>query len=145
MGRNTSVIYNWVCSTKILITNKKTEVAKVLAKKSYSLKMKQALASAIKKSMQEPKGLAPYLSKEYIKKISSIIISYDIESSNLIIEVVSTQRLRKTEVLHIEHYLQGQLSDGWGEGFEQIPFYETKTMDYQMFTLYETLKFRCVQ
>lgn len=142
MGRNISFVYKWLCSTKIIITNKETEVAKVLSKKSYSKKMKTALADAIKKSMVEPNGLASYLSKGYRKKVSSIIISYDIESNNLIIEVVSTQSLNKSDIKYIEDYIRGQLSDGWGEGFEQIPFYETKRMEYQMFSQYETLRIR---
>jgi hypothetical protein len=43
---------------------------------------------------------------------------------------------------YVEDFISGQLSDGWGEGFEQIPFHETKTMNYQMFSLWKTLKLR---
>jgi len=139
MRKHTSFVYKWVCSTKIVMINKKTDVERVLNKKAYSQKMKQILADAITRSLEEPKGLALYLPKESKNKIESIIISYDADSSNLVINVLSTQRLRKTETLNIEEFIKGQLSDGWGEGFEQIPFYETKTMDYQMFSLYKTL------
>ena len=132
--------YNWLCSTKVLITNRDNDVTKTLPKTSYSQKMSNALSDALTKSIDYPKGLAMFVSKKYKRLISSIMLSYDMESTNLKIEVISTHPLSKTDIVYIEDFIKGQLGDGWGEGFEQTPFYQTKTMDYQMYCLYDTLR-----
>lgn len=132
--------YVWSCSIRILVTNKTTDVTRTLAKTSYSKKMIQALHDALRQSFTKNNGLASYVSRKYNKKISSITCTFNAKEKQLQINVITNAILSVTDKKYVENFISGQLSDGWGEGFEQVPFYETEKMDYQMFSLWETLK-----
>jgi hypothetical protein len=138
----TTFVYVWSCSARILLTNKSTDETKNLSKAAYSKKMMRHLQEALKKSFSRRDGLAHYMPKEYQKIITSVLCTFDEEKKVLKINVSTTSPLSTTDIQHTEKFISGQLSDGWGEGFEQIPFYETKTMDYQMFSLWKTLKYK---
>jgi hypothetical protein len=135
-------VYTWSCSIRIIVTNKQTDETRTLSKASFSKKMTRQLQEALKKSCPQRDGLAHYVSKEYQKIISSILCTFDEVKKVLNIIVSTRSSLSMSAMKYIEHFISGQLSDGWGEGFEQIPFYETKTMDYQMFSLWKTLKYK---
>ncbi len=102
--------------------------------------MIKSLQEGLKESFVRKDGLVYYMSSRYSKIISSIICTFDEVKKILNINVLTTAPLSKSDMKYLEEFISGQLSDGWGEGFEQIPFYETKTMDYQMFSLWKTLK-----
>ena len=133
-------LYVWSCSVQILVTNKSTDVTRTLPKKSYSKKMMKKLEEGLKESFVRNDG--HYVSSRYSKIISSIICSFDEVRKELKINVLTTAPLSKSDMKYVEDFISGQLSDGWGEGFEQIPFYMTKTMNYQMFLLWKTLKLK---
>lgn len=136
----TKHVYLWSCSVKVVVTNKNTDESRTLSKASYSKKMTRQLQEALQKSFTSRNGLASFVSKEYQKRITSIICTFDESEKELRIDVSTNTVLSAKDIKYVEKFLSGQLSDGWGEGFEQIPFYETKTMDYQMFSLSNTLK-----
>ncbi len=138
----TSFSYVWSCSVQIHVTNKKTDVSKTLPKTSYSTKMITKLQEGLKESFPRNDGLAYYVSNKYNKIVSSIIFTFDEVRKELKINVLTTVPLSKSDMKYVEDFISGQLSDGWGEGFEQIPFHETKTMNYQMFCLWKTLNLK---
>lgn len=98
------------------------------------------LQDSLKESFVRHDGLDSYVSRKYNKIISSILCSFDEVRKELKINVLTTASLSKSDLKYVEDFISGQLSDGWGEGFEQIPFHQTKTMYYQMFSLWKTLK-----
>ena len=69
------------------------------------------------------KGLAEYLPEEMANKIPSITIDiHDYLDKEAVLEtvcVVSTN-LNEYEIETLKEWIEGQLSDGFGEGFEQI-------------------------
>lgn len=136
----TTFVYTWTCSIRIIVANKQTDETRTLSKTSFSKKMIRQLQEALKKSFTQRDGLARYVSKEYHKIITSIVCTFDEVKKVLNINVSTCSPLSMLGMKYVENFISGQLSDGWGEGFEQIPFYETKTMDYQMFSLWKTLK-----
>ena len=135
-------LYIWTCSVQILVTNKNTDVSRTLPKTSYSKTMMKKLQEGLKASFVRNDGLAHYVSSRYSKIISSIICTFDEVRKELKINVLTTAPLSKSDMNYVEEFISGQLSDGWGEGFEQSPFHETKTMNYQMFSLWKTLKLK---
>jgi hypothetical protein len=104
--------------------------------------MMKKLQEGLKASFVRNDGLAYCVSNKYSKIVSSIIFTFDEVRKELKINVLTTAPLSKSDMKYVEDFISGQLSDGWGEGFEQIPFHETKTMDYQMFSLWKTLKLK---
>ncbi len=100
------------------------------------------LQESLKQSFTRNDGLAYYMSSKYRKIIPSLICTFDEIRKELRINVFTTTSLSKSDIKYVEDFISGQLSDGWGEGFEQIPFHETKTMNYQMFCLWKTLKLK---
>ena len=47
------------------------------------------------------------------------MVDYDIDNSVFIVEVKIENGLNKTDIENIRKFIEGQCSDGWGEGFEQ--------------------------
>lgn len=128
--------YTWSASVNIIVINKNTDAEKTLAKSSYSKKM----MSALNQALTESNDIASFVSTKYKKIVSSISFTFDEKHKCLKIKVDTNIPLTSKDISYVESYLEGQLSDGWGEGFEQIPFYETKMNTYQMFSLWKTLK-----
>lgn len=66
---------------------------------------------------------------EYIPHGSSIYgvvktIRIGIDKEGSVTEIDTTELLTKQQEEALVRYLNGQFSDGWGEGFHQHPFYE---------------------
>lgn len=127
--------YTWSASVKIVVINKNTSDEKTLAKSSYSKKM----MSALNQALMESNDITSHVSTKYKKIVSSISLTFNEKHKCLKIKVDTNVPLTSKDISYIESYLEGQLADGWGEGFEQIPFYETKMNTYQMFSLWKTL------
>lgn len=137
-----SIKYNLSCSVNITIIDKKTDEYYVMSPKRYSMKMMKILETKIIESVDSPsKGLVVYAPKKMQSYIYSIILKFDIPTRKLIVDVNAKEKLTKEQLEKVKDYLGGQLSDGWGEGFEQIPFHTTKKNDYQMFCDYKTLQY----
>ena len=130
------------CSVNITIVDKKTDEYYVMSAKRYSMKMMKILQTKISESVDSPsKGLAVYAPKKMQSYIYSILPKFNISTRKLIVDVEAKEKLTKEQLEKVKDYLGGQLSDGWGEGFEQIPFHTTKKNDYQMFCDYKTLQY----
>lgn len=91
------------------------------------------IKDAVADDMKEmgPTGLAKYLSKEYDKelygKVKSIKLEYDISKKNrpegLYVTCELASGINPYQVDEkLKDYIEGQMSDGWGEGFEQHGF-----------------------
>lgn len=82
------------------------------------------LAAALRDEMAElgPRGLAEYLDGDLEPIVTSIIVSVD--GYLVKTTVKTTRKLTDEELYHIEDYVTGQFSDGFGEGFEQRAFAE---------------------
>lgn len=95
----------------------------------------ELIKNAVDDSMKSlgSKGLAEYLTeKSYADNIESIIVSID--GGNAITTVEANRELDKNELDDISDYIEGQFSDGWGEGFEQDildAFTETEQEDFE--------------
>jgi len=70
-----------------------------------------------------PEGLISYLdeSDEIREKVSSVQLDFDLDES--VLNVICKLKVPATSevVKELEAWVRGQLSDGWGEGFEQQP------------------------
>ena len=73
-----------------------------------------------------PKGLAIFEEgDELYGKVSSIYLDFDTEEGVLIVTCNLNVPATADVVESLRNYIEGQMSDGWGEGFEQIPLAET--------------------
>lgn len=134
--------YTLSCAVNITIVDKKTEEYYVMSPKRYSMKMMKILQTKIFESVDSyTKGLVEYAPKKMQSYISSILPSFDITTRKLNVDIEAKEKLTKEQLEKVRDYVGGQLSDGWGEGFEQIPFHATKKNDYQMFCDYKTLQY----
>ena len=94
--------------------------------------VKQKLQTAIKddfKSMRKETGLAEYIHPGHDKIIADVInipapviMNADMEKFTLLWTVYSRSRLDSKGMQALVDYIDGQCSDGWGEGFEQHSF-----------------------
>ncbi len=68
-------------------------------------------------------GLLEYAPKDMKKFIKSMIPKLVIRNHELMldIELETWGKLDKQETYDVLSYISGQLTDGWGEGFEQFP------------------------
>lgn len=57
--------------------------------------------------------------KDDFKIVSMKMVEMDKEKSVFYVDVVVNKKLKDNEVIEISKYIDGQCSDGWGEGFEQ--------------------------
>ena len=134
--------YTLSCSVNITIVDKKTEEYYVMTPKRYSMKMMKILQTKIFESVDSyTKGIVEYAPKKMQSYIHSILPRFDISTRKLNVDVEAKEKLTKEQLDKVKDYVGGQLSDGWGEGFEQIPFHATKKNDYQMFCNYKTLQY----
>ncbi len=73
-------------------------------------------------SMDKTRGLAEYLPDELRQKVWSLFPSIEVMDDGQIYclgKMELTSKLRSEEMAELKDYWSGQLSDGWGEGFEQ--------------------------
>lgn len=70
----------------------------------------------------ENENLAEYLDEDFALKgvIKSIVV--DVDRKGACTRVEATRELTEEEKKHLLDYVEGQYSDGWGEGFEQNYF-----------------------
>lgn len=88
----------------------------------YQEKISAAIASDRSLS-DNPQGLAQYLHDTALQqKIVSILPSVEERNGSLwgVTEVQLSQPLTPVKLEQLIDWLEGQFSDGWGEGFEQI-------------------------
>lgn len=95
---------------------------------SYQEQIKAAIASD-RSLIDNPRGLAEYLHDAALQqKIVSILPSVEERDGALwgVTEVQLSQPLTPEKLGQLTEWLEGQLADGWGEGFEQkaIPILE---------------------
>ena len=82
------------------------------------------LKEAVNNEMKEMgnKGLAEYLDDEFLEKVvKSIEVS--IEDFKAKTKVITNSELNESNIIKLKEYIEGQFSDGWGEGFEQDVIY----------------------
>lgn len=73
-----------------------------------------------------PKGLAVFEEgDELYDKVSSIHLDYDTGDGVLVVTCNLNVPATEDVVKSLRNYVKGQMSDGWGEGFEQTPLAET--------------------
>ena len=73
---------------------------------------------------EEQRGFMAYSDDEYLRhKVFSVFPSVETIGNDLygVVTVMSYGELNKTELEELSDEITGQLSDGWGEGFEQHP------------------------
>lgn len=70
-----------------------------------------------------PRGLAEYIGEDDVLfgKVANIQLSFDSDEELLIVTCTVTVEPTDSFVKDLKDYITGQLSDGWGEGFEQQP------------------------
>lgn len=85
-------------------------------------------------------GLAKYIDSAIADKIDSILPSIEeIDGEVLgVITVKISNELTEEEVEILEKEIEGQLSDGWGEGFEQVPIHQDNLELHVSFFSFET-------
>ncbi len=85
-------------------------------------------------------GLAKYIDPAIANKIDSIQPSIEeIDGEVLgVITVKISDELSDEDVELLEQEIEGQLSDGWGEGFEQVPIHQGNLELYVSFFSFET-------
>lgn len=78
-----------------------------------------ALEKAVKEEMTElgQKGLAQYLDEPLKSIIDSIIVTVTESGADTIVK--AKRELSDQEIEMLKDEIEGQFSDGWGEGFEQ--------------------------
>lgn len=84
-------------------------------------------------------GLAKYLDPMIANKIDSILPSVE-EINEEIVGVITiniSDELDEQEVEILKQEIEGQLSDGWGEGFEQVPILQGHHEYYVSFFSFE--------
>lgn len=146
----------YVATSNIEIKSMSTDGDNNFKQDTISKKEFNRLLDYLQNDMNElgSKGLAKY-SDDRIKEdvIESIIVSAKFNNGSPIAEttIVCSRELTKEELEELESYITGQYSDGWGEGFEQNPFYsyedeyqneefDEETQEYNMETLTETIE-----
>jgi len=73
-----------------------------------------------------PKGLAAFeAGDELYDKVSGIYLDFDTKESVLLVTCKLNVPATEDVVKSLRDYVEGQMSDGWGEGFEQTPLAET--------------------
>lgn len=74
-----------------------------------------------------PKGLASSFEEgdEFYDKVSGIYLDYDTKEGVLLVTCKLNVPATADIVESLRNYVEGQMSDGWGEGFEQTPLAET--------------------
>jgi len=85
------------------------------------------LKNAVSSSMSEmgPTGLAQYIDPQYNKLeeglITSIIVDAESQGNKIVSKttIKASRELTDEELENVKDYINGQFSDGWGEGFEQ--------------------------
>ena len=89
------------------------------------------LSEAVQEEMNEfgPTGLAEYVDEPLKSKIESIMVTVKNYAAETIVKV--NKELNDKEMTELKYYIEGQFSDGWGEGFEQQPIdsYEETEID----------------
>lgn len=76
--------------------------------------------------MSDNIDLAEYLSDNLQNKIQSILLEIDGDSlspATLKVIITTTDEYSDNDYADLLSYIEGQLSDGWGEGFEQTPVF----------------------
>lgn len=100
------------------------------------LDYKDEITKACREYLDEPTGLAKYIWEnegEIHDKVKDIQITVEIIKGKLMgVAYVKSEQLSAQGVDALKGYLEGQYSDGWGEGFEQHPVTEWRdTVDYE--------------
>lgn len=64
-------------------------------------------------------NLQKYFKNKNIVIESMTMTNFDREKSKFYVEVITEKKLKSDEIEEIRKFIDGQCSDGWGEGFEQ--------------------------
>ncbi len=80
-----------------------------------------AISEAVDSDMSEMghRGLAQYLDEPLNSKIDRIVV--EVVNKVAVTSVTAFEELSSQEIEDLKEYIEGQFSDGWGEGFEQNP------------------------
>lgn len=74
--------------------------------------------------------LADYIDEKYhpnaAKAVKKITMEFDKENEQLLVAVKLNTKATDAIVKEVTDYVNGQMSDGWGEGFEQTPIFEAQ-------------------